>query len=143
VDVSPTDFQKDHEYEDDYCYGRLLHLIVNGQEHKASEVLTQFEAYLEGSVNGRFQVVQALLTKSQQAFDVSFDSLLQDRQNEIDRNIERGEIESPHVVAARRLFIEGLAILRLAESIGLKAEHEYVFCPSMARVPMVKPFPGE
>jgi hypothetical protein len=143
VEVSPVEFLIGHEYEDDYCYGRILHFVISREGDQAPEVLNQFARYLEGSSNGRFQVAEALISKQQDSFDAAFDTLIQDRQNEIARNVERGEIESPPVIAARRVFIEGLAILKLAESLGLKTEQEYMFCPAIARVPLVKPFPGE
>ena len=52
-------------------------------------------------------------------------------------------MEDPEIVAQRQVFVEGLAILRLAERRGLTTQAEYQYCPSLARVPMRTPFPGE
>lgn len=143
VEVSPVEFLDGHEYEDDYCYGRVLNLLVAGEQNQAPPILDRFERYLEGTPNGRFLVAKALIKADASEFEAAFEILLQDRREEIAKNVERGEMESPHIVAARRVFIEGLGILRLAERMGLKTQDEYLYCPSLARVPMVKPFPGE
>ena len=140
---SPTEFLQGHEYEDDYCYAQLLHGLIAGNKTRATELLARFERYLEGSANGRFLVAKALIERTQGGFESGFDELLEDRQREIASDIKRGEIESPQVLMSRRLFIEGLAILRVADEVGLKTQEEYLFCPSIARVPMTIPFPGE
>ena len=74
---------------------------------------------------------------------MAFADLLHARDLEIEAAKEAGQLEEPHVVALRRVFVEGLAILRLAERRGLRTEREYRYCPSLARTPMRTPFPGE
>jgi hypothetical protein len=143
VELSPSEFLKGHEYEDDYCYGRILHGLVTGNREHIPETLDRFARYLEQTENGRLRVVRALFEQDGTGFEAGFKRLLEDRQLEIAQNIARGEIESIHVIAGRRIFVEGLAILRFAERAGLKTEQEYLFCPSLARVPMIRPFPGE
>jgi len=41
------------------------------------------------------------------------------------------------------VYVEGLAFLRIAERLGLALQGEYLYLPSLARVPMRRPFPGE
>ena len=145
VGLSPNDWRKGHEYEDDYCYAQILHRFVleSPSIEEIQSLLTQFETYLEGEPNARFDVCKALMEKDQEAFDVAFEALLADQENRIEENKERGQLEDPIVIANRLVFVEGLAILRLAENKGLQTQREYRFCPSLARIPMVKPFPGE
>jgi hypothetical protein len=143
VDLSPSNFLLGHEYEDDYCYSQILNGLATGRNERGRELLAQFERYLEGAANARYSVAKALLERDQPAFDAAFPQLLAARENEIAADIERGQIESPHILAFRRVFVEGLAVLRLAERAGLATEDEYLFCPSLARAPMTEPFPGE
>jgi hypothetical protein len=143
IEASPSEFMQGHEYEDDFCYAQLLHGLITGSDARASDLLARFEAYVEGAPNGRYLTAKSLSDRRQSDFNEAFEQLLRDRQQEIAKEIERGQIESPHVVMARRIFVEGLAILRLAEKMGLQTEEEYRFCPSLARVPMTEPFPGE
>ncbi|HEY1755872.1 MAG TPA: Imm49 family immunity protein [Bryobacteraceae bacterium] len=143
ADLSPGDFRPGHEYEDDYCYVQLIHGLIGAEKRPAQDLLGEFEAYVEDEANARLDVVRSLLEKSQANFDESFAGLLQDHQRQIDAEIEAGRFEDVHVNADRRIFIEGLAILRLAEKVGLQTQEEYLFCPSVARLPMLVPFPGE
>jgi hypothetical protein len=143
ADLSPSEWLTGHEYEDDYCYAQILHSLVKGEAARHEDLLAQFERYLEGEPSLRFRLARALVSRSQQDFDDAFEDLLRQRTNEIAANKARGELEEPHVIAGRRIFVEGLAILRLAEKVGLKTEEEYLFCPSIARIPMTEPFPGE
>jgi hypothetical protein len=54
---------------------------------------------------------------------------------DVQEKIERGQLEDVHVLAQRHVSIEGLALLRLADRRGIPTEREYLFCPSLARLP--------
>jgi Immunity protein 49 len=143
IALSPDTWQSGREYEDDFCYGRGLQCLWSGSEAQCQQIIAQYQVYREGKSCARLALLESLFARSQNQFDAAFDELLRDRQLEIAANVERGELEEPHVIASRSVFIEGLAILKLADRLGLKTEDEYLYCPSIARVPMVKPFPGE
>jgi hypothetical protein len=143
--LSPGDFQDGHEYEDDYCYAQLLHRFVQDSvpDAEIAPLLQRFEKYLGGQPSARLGLTRALAESQQADFEAAFAALLDDRDAAIALAKKRGQLEEPHVVAQRQVFVEGLALLRLAERRGLKTEPEYRYCPSLARVPMVAPFPGE
>ena len=143
VDLSPAEWMQGHEYEDDYCYAQLVHCLLSGDEGRGPNLLERFTRFTEGEPNARLDVSRALISRAQNDFDEAFEQMLRQQEHAIAANKARGELEEPHVIANRRIFIEGLAILRLAEKVGLKTEEEYLFCPSIARIPMTEPFPGE
>jgi hypothetical protein len=143
AELSPVDFRPGHEYEDDYCYIQLIYGLIGAAARPAQDLLAEFAAYVEDQPNPRLDVIRSLLEKNQTNFDTAFEALLEDHRRQIDEEIEGGRMEDVHVNADRRIFIEGLAILRLAEKAGLRTEEEYLFCPSIARIPMTVPFPGE
>lgn len=143
IELSPMEFMPGHEYEDDYCYAQLAHSLLTGVTERRHSLLTRFERYLEGNSNGRFLAMKAILERNQSNFDSGFEELLSDREQQVAADIKRGQIESPEIIAFRRVFVEGLAVLRLAARAGLQTEDEYLFCPSIARIPMNEPFPGE
>jgi len=145
VDLSPTEWRKGHEYEDDYCYAQILHRLAQEMppEHEILLLLEQFESYLEGEPSARLDVCKALVERDQDAFDETFDALLDEQEAKIAADKAQGQMEDPVVIAQRQVFIEGLAILRLAEGRGLTTQLDYRYCPSLARVPMRAPFPGE
>jgi hypothetical protein len=143
--ASPPDFRDGHEYEDDYCYAQILHRLATPAppEDEIARFIERFEAYLDGDPSPRFDLCKALAQTDQAAFDAAFEDLLAQRDNEIAAAKARGQVEEPPVVALRMVYVEGLAVLRLAEARGLQTEPDYRFCPALARAPMVKPFPGE
>ncbi|WP_437585655.1 Imm49 family immunity protein [Sorangium sp. So ce1000] len=143
--LSPAEHRQGHEYEDDYCYAQVLHLWVAdpARDEGIAPILDYFEAFLEGRTDPRLDCCRALWTREQKPFDEAFDALLAERVAETEAAIERGQEEEPSVVSQRYVSIEGLALLRLAEARGLSTRREYPLCPSLARVPMVMPFPGE
>ena len=145
VDLSPTEWRKGHEYEDDYCYAQILHRFIQEipREQEIPSLLEQFEAYLEGQQSARLDICRALIQRDQNAFDEAFVALLDEQESKIDADKTRGQMEDPVIVAKRQVFIEGLAILRLAEGRRLTTQIEYRYCPSLARLPMRVPFPGE
>jgi Immunity protein 49 len=145
VELLPTEWQKGHEYEDDYCYAQILHRLVQETppEEEFAPLLEQFEVYLDGEESARLHVCRALVGRNQEAFDEAFEMLLNEQDAKIAADRERGQMEDPEIVAQRQVFVEGLAILRLAERRGLTTQAEYQYCPSLARVPIRTPFPGE
>jgi hypothetical protein len=145
IERSPREFRQDHEYEDDYCYAQILSrwIVEPPRDEEVPPLLERFAAYTEGQPNTRLSLCRALWARNQAAFDEAFADLLHGRDLEIEAAKARGQLEEPQVIAQRRVFVEGLAILRIAERRDLHTEREYRYCPSSARVPMQTPFPGE
>jgi len=145
VALSPLEWREGHEYEDDYCYAQAFHRFVQSPplDDEVPPLLERLEANLEGQASARLAVCQALLTKDQAAFDESFDALLGEREAQIAADKARGQLEDAIIVAQRHVFVEGLAVLRLADQRGLETAPEYAMCPSLARAPMSTPFPAE
>jgi hypothetical protein len=145
VSFSPSDFRPHHEYEDDYAYAQILHrfLLPAPSGEEIDQLLARWKSYLEDRRSARLSVCRALNDIKQNEFNDAFAALLGERDMKIEEDKKRGQLEEPHIVAQRRIFVEGLALLRLAESRGLTTESEYRYCPSLARVLMGTPFPGE
>ena len=141
--ASPSEWREGHEYEDDYCYAQIFHRFVQIAPHEEEipPLLQRLEAYLDGQTSARLAVCTALSARSQEAFDESFESFINERETQIAADKERGQLEEPAVMAQRPVFVEGLAVLRLAALRGLQTQPEYRLCPSLARVPMSRPFP--
>lgn len=139
-----------HEYEEDFLYARILHGLIDAprrEEPELAEMLRRYERALEDGKDARLDVCKALVSRSQEDFQGSFARLLDD--HEI-RNSKIGEPRLDSIMAQeytfepnRRIFVEGLALLRIAEELGLRTEKEYRFCPAMARRFEYRPFEPE
>ncbi len=143
--LSPAHFRAGHEYEDDYCYAQLLARLIADAPAPDDEYLAlfqQFDTWLAGELNPRLSVCRALFERDQAAFDDAFEELLLDFETVIEAERERGKHEDDLVRAERQVFVEGLAILRIAGLRGLTTASDYRYCPSLARAPMVHAFPA-
>ena len=142
--LSPKEFRKGHEYVDDYCFTQIINGLIGkaGSKDRFLPYLNRFEIYLEGQSNARFDLSCALIDCDQVAFEEAFSELLNTHEQYITQAKQRGQLEDPVVLAHRFVCIEGLAILRIADTIGLKTESEYRYCPSIAMIP-IPPFPRE
>ncbi|MEJ8849308.1 Imm49 family immunity protein [Variovorax rhizosphaerae] len=143
--ISPRTWEPQREYEDDFCYAQILHRLIHGVQSPAvyQPFIDQFENALKGQPSERLAVVKALVQRSQADFDLAFEALLDARRKDILSAIKRAQMEDPIVLAGRQVFIEGLALLRLAERQGLQTAPDYLYCPSLARRPMRTPVPTE
>jgi hypothetical protein len=47
------------------------------------------------------------------------------------------------MIAERQIYVEGVALLQIASRLKFATQAEYLYCPSLARMPMQRPFPGE
>lgn len=145
VALSLTDWMQGHEYEDDFCYAQILHglITIPRDEPRLQTLFERFENALSGQPDARLGMTKVLAGGKKNDFDEAFEGLLAQRALHIEVEKARHKMEDPQVIAERQVYVEGLAILRIADRLGFVTQSEYRFCPSIARVPMGKPFPGE
>lgn len=143
-ELAPTEYRPGHEAETDYCYGRILCGLTT-RRLPAAEVASLIDRCAntgdEMSV-ARVECCRPLLEHAEEAFEEAFAALVSARQREVSADRRRGQVESAPILAHRELFVEGIALLNLAERLGFVQAAEYPLCPSLARLPMSRPFPG-
>lgn len=145
VALSSKTFWEGEEYAEDFCFAHFFHLLIVDPRAGQTEVktaLTDLGAAIGEDAPARFQVCRSLWDRDQQAFNEAFEALLDERNKEL---AEMGDPYTPYDAAAHRVartfFIDGLAILNVADLLGLSTEREFRFCPAAARLPMIAPFP--
>jgi len=143
--ASPAHFRQGREYEDDHWYAAVLLALLAEPSVPAAvdQALDAWERSLDGLDLSRLHVVRAIAAGSHEDFAPSFEALLDRRDAEIREEKQRNKIENATTLASRDVFVEGLALLRLAERAGIPTSPEYRYCPGLARLPMQQPFPGE
>lgn len=142
--LTPSSFREGEEYEDDFCYLRFLHQWQEnncGASAELSTLLQRFEEVLEGAANPRLAICKSLLGPDGNAFEQAFLALLEERYAQIEREKIGAAEESVCAAVGTYVFVEGLALLRLAGLAGIKTREEYPLCPLLARLPMSLPLP--
>jgi hypothetical protein len=127
--LSPAAFRQGDEYEDDFWYQRYVGLLVSGApEAERLAALGRFEVAEANSI--RLQLCQALERRDGRAFEEAFEELL--RQRTADIETDSAAKEDLATAIGTKIFIEGVALLKLASRAGLTLAGEYSMCPTMA-----------
>lgn len=145
VAVSPTDWFEGHEYEDDYCFAQIAHGLIAAQpdNERLTALFERFEKALGDRKDARLAVTKGIFERNAGEFAAAVEDLVEQRTGEIEADIARRRIEEPVMMALRQVYVDGLALLRIAERLKLPLQSDYLYMPSLARVPMRRPFPGE
>jgi len=143
--LSPREWLSGHEYEDDFYYAQIVYRLITIPTDitRLDNLFERFERVLDGQADARLDVCRAITRRDQVAFEQAFEAFLAERTRQIAAEKARNKIEEPAMMAERQVFVDGLALLQIATRLRFATQPEYLYCPSSARVPMQRPFPGE
>jgi hypothetical protein len=143
VQLSQETWDPRGEYEDDFCYYRFLHLTAQSpdplSERDLAAVAARFEQSLEGAGAPRLELCKAVLSRSSEDFRAALEEILQQQQDAADK--KRSVIVDSGFLFWPRSFVsvEGLALLKIAEMVGIPVEGDVPLCPEAGRLPTTNP----
>ncbi len=140
---SPTAPRTDREHLDDFLYVRLLmqRFFLGASKTEAASILSKFEdVAAEGSPSARLDVCRALLAGDGDAFHAAFLALISEHRAWFENGFRQGRIPEEVWAIDGCLFIEGLALLRLARAARIPIAEEYPLIPSLALAPPRVPY---
>jgi hypothetical protein len=132
------------EYEDDHNLAQVVgHLLEEPvpPRHTFAPYFTSWRDYAGEDEDPRLDVLRAIVERDQHALETGFARLAQKFKSATERAQARGQHEDRVVLALRRVDVDALAFLRLAERRGLETAEQYDFFPGPAPVPTKVPFP--
>lgn len=126
--ASRATWHQGREYEDDFCYARVLQLLALGKDAEVGPLLARWRV-VSGGDEPRFAVCAGLLAKApdevRSAIEAVVDSIL-----ETVRERQSAESGDPDArVTTDRLSLEGLALIRLARRRGMNITLSHVQIP--------------
>jgi hypothetical protein len=130
--LSPTAVRLGDEYEDDFWWQRYLGLLLTGAPRP--ELDTALAALAEAAEGARPALAKALDKREVAAFEEAFHRFLEEREAANEEDAGRAE-EEVAVAAGTQVFIEGIAVLKLARHLQIPIADEYPMCPTLALVP--------
>ncbi|MDY7230925.1 Imm49 family immunity protein [Hyalangium rubrum] len=135
ANLSPGQWVPGEEYEEDFVYGRFLHfLLLEGfQTSPRQKALLDRMAMLDEEPNARQQLCRALFEKGPKAFETALIDALREHERHCEELEARQFASSARSQTEKYIFIEGLALLRMAEGAGISTATEYRLMPSLAR----------
>lgn len=137
--TSPQRWLGDEEWEEDFRYARFLHVLLLEGLRPTPEVEAALSAFQRADDGGeqpspRRRLAEALFSRTQEDFDAAFADLLHEHEQEARERESSGPLASPaRHHTEKHVFVEGLALLHLAHSCGLKTRPEYPLVPGIAR----------
>lgn len=147
VTLSASHWIAGGEYEDDFLYRYFLHNFIAPRDAQRDvrlrDSLSRWTAWLSGQPSARLDCCAALLARDPTAFDNSFGDLVIQRQAEVAKQRRMAIAADIGFEPRAQIFVEGLALLRMAKAIGLILRADYPLCPAIARVAPTKPFPED
>jgi hypothetical protein len=141
AELAPVDKQGRSEYEDDYCYARLL-MGLSAKSVDKGALNPLVDRYRKFEDGARVAVCAALIERDKLAFNRSLRQVIAKFKKDTDELNARTE-DSPELTARCSVCVEGLALLRLAEKLAIPTGARYPRCPDKARRPFAGAFPGE
>jgi hypothetical protein len=133
---SPQSHFGDIEYEDDFLFFHFLHRAIEDDTttEDLNRIIARWEIVLEGQESGYFNVCRALASDRSDDFEPAFESFIKTRQRQLKEYKESIGYDREMFAAEGKIFIEGLAVLRIAEMKGLPAVGEYKLVPDNSRI---------
>ncbi|RYZ17688.1 MAG: hypothetical protein EOO70_01205 [Myxococcaceae bacterium] len=133
----------DVEYEDDFLLFRIMGALLlkarGAQDADLPRLLKRWSTVLQNEEGPYLDVCRALSSQDEPGFSQAFESLVEDRVRQCERvRRERGAEGEPYLSEAF-VFMKGLALLRLAELLGMRTLAEYPLIPRFARLPVAGP----
>ena len=143
--LSPTRHAQELEYEEDFLFSHFLHQwLLAPRDSAALELtLTRWATVVEeGDPDMRLLVCRELVAKDLERFSQALQALINERRREF--RAYRRQLDFDEEVAATtgKIYLDGLALVRLAELEGLGPLPEYEMLPALARIPLGTPLPG-
>ncbi|MBJ6761552.1 immunity 49 family protein [Myxococcaceae bacterium JPH2] len=134
--LSAPSWVRRKEFEDDCHYGRILGLLASD----GSPIPSDAELLLADLVRStgedsapRVRICRALLVQEPEAFHGALQALVEEHGAHFRSRAGSLEASQAYFQTERAIFVEGLALLRLAMRRGLAVEErEYAFLPSPA-----------
>lgn len=123
------------EYEEDFLFPEtLMQAFFLGATRDACEaLLVQWQAALQGTDDPRLDACGALIARDTRAFDGALRMVLTSWEVLTERLAETNRAAPEVLETEGQVSVEGLALVRLAESLGMATEEEYPGIPSTAR----------
>lgn len=129
------------EFADDFAFVRRVMAMAGPSSPDAeARLMAQLEAEAAES-DPRVGVCRALHEKDADGFEEALARLAREREAKVAARVHEVGVEGAWHATERFVYVEGLALVRVAARRGLTLEGRYPGLPALALGPMPRPFP--
>jgi len=124
---------KGKEYPEDFYFPYVLMLrFFLASDSDSKEMLTQWREALAGTEDPRRGVVSALVRADAKAFDKALSRYLSQRTRALKKRAQNDAVSSGLLATEWQFSVEGVALAKLARTVGLPIAAEYRHVPAAA-----------
>jgi hypothetical protein len=139
--ASRATWHQGREYEDDFCYARVLHHLAIGKDAEVGPLLVRWRA-VSGGDEPRFAVCAGLLAKAPDEVHSAIEAVVEGILEAV-RERQSAESGDPDTrVTTDRLSLEGLALLRIARRRGMHITLSHIQIPDPLPTSTAASLPG-
>lgn len=136
AELSPHEHFQELEYEDDFLFYHFLHRSVAGDDRSAlTSIVERWAEVLDGAASGYHAACVGLAEGSPESFAEGFEALIDERHEELAEYRESITFDRVLFSAEGKVFVEGLAVLRIADQMDIPTADAYPLIPSVGRLP--------
>jgi len=134
--VAPADWVQDGEYEEDFAYHLFMSLLATGADAPSrAAAIARFEKAVGENGLIRLELCQAIQAGDGKALEEAVVRLIDQHAAETKQERQIVSIDDVAFEPLANVFIEGLALLRLGNRLGLiTVKRDYPMCPTLAQV---------
>lgn len=136
-----------HEYEDEFLWASILNgLAATPLASSRDDVESALEGVVEiapAVYESRAEAVRALLARDGEAFEDAMTRAAREYGIWAEDQVGSPSTSLREFAPHRFIWLEGLALLRLAERAGMGLVFHLDYCPRLARVPMTEVYEGD
>ncbi len=131
------------EYADDFWYARTTQLLSSdAPKSEIEEALVSFGIALDGESSPRFDVCRSVVLRDEHGFEAAFEGLLRKRDEET-ALLRMRAAEDVVLALDAMLFVEGCALIRIAEHRSMDVPRVWRGCPILALQSEMEPAPDD
>lgn len=133
--ASPASFRDGEEYEEEFLHLRFVmsHFRLRALPPEAARLLERWELLTDGA-DPRAALCRAVFDRDQDRLDAALPRVVERWEEDLADGREAGVLSADEEATTARVFVELLALLRLAAESGLKVEPDHPRAPSCARL---------
>ena len=122
------------EHEDDFLYTRFLMALfyLDASESDLRVITDRLEEVTEGELSPLRDICLAMLGKDTEKFDKGIEDFILDRKEFYAAVWDADDILEEEWATDGQVFVEGIALIKLARKLSLDTQSEYLYIPSLA-----------
>ncbi|MBU8897963.1 hypothetical protein DRW03_32675 [Corallococcus sp. H22C18031201] len=138
---SPKTFAQGVEYEEDFLFFHFQQRLLStpGDKTALQDILDRWTRLVKGEPTAYLAVCEALLDMNEDAFCAGLDAVLETRKANIQQYRKQLDFDQEIDATEGKVYLNGLALVRLAQSRKLAAPERLDLIPRLAREASCRP----